>query len=179
MMQKSCFSFLFVLILNLVSKTLSAEAIPDLGLNCVAWKTTKVMFLVNMVYPVGTSCSVQVTRSPKGNELTEYKVIVPIASFDSGEKDRDKEVLKILKADMQSDIEIIGNITAKVPEQSITISVAGEKFTLPVKATIENNVLYVQANTQFSNLNMKAPSVLGGFIAKVKDILELHAKIEL
>ena len=68
--------------------------------HCVAWKTKKRMFLTRFLEPIGINCSLK-TQFKRDDSGFYIEVKVPIKGFDSKEPKRDKEILKILKSDLQ------------------------------------------------------------------------------
>lgn len=173
----------------LLSSAVSAAdlAVPT-NSHCVAWKTNKTLALVKRATAVGTSCKVSVTAIKKGDKLGA-EVAVPIASFDSKEKQRDAEVLKILEASKQPNVIFKTALLTEADWKKMLAKGSGPvKGTLyigkrpyPMSALVKVNqaggavVVSGKIVTKFTSLGIKPPVVgPGGSIAKVDDYLELH-----
>ncbi len=155
--------------------------------NCVAWKTKKTLFLVKSEEPVGINCSITLTVNSPSTGTKQVLVKVPIEKFDSGEVDRDKEVLLLLKADQQKDLEFLSKEipdaqwsdyrTGKMTMLQGTLKIAGESY--PVELQLRKAEDPAQAmlsgslETSFTAFKIPPPSVAGGLVAKVKDSLTL------
>ncbi len=158
------------------------------GKTCAAWKAKKRMFLVRTLEPVGISCDVKVSWLGEGNE-SRILIVVPINTFDSGEAERDQEVVKILGGDAHPDIKITSEfLTTEVRsefESGKTVTVKGEvelagrKVEKPFLVVRDpaGLVARVQLQTKFQEFQIEPPTVAGGAVAKVHDVLELHAQI--
>lgn len=165
-----------------------ASGVIGAGKHCVAWKTNKTLGLVKRVSPVGMNCNVTVKAVKKGKNYSA-EVYVPIRSFQSGEKDRDKAVLDILKAKVNP------NVVFKVDPLPLSSwqkmlkngsgPVRGKLYignqakplstTAKVRKRGKNIEVYGVVRTKFTTLGIKPPTVgPGGSIAKVDDYLELH-----
>lgn len=158
--------------------------------NCVAWKTYKRMFLVKSVAPVGISCKavVETSSSSAGKKVV---VKVPIASFDSGEPARDKDVEKTLGADRNP--EVIITTLPVTPEQSSALFSTGRaqleadlevngrtiRKAFAIELEPDRSSVYVKLGTTFTEMGIPAPTVAGGLVAKVRDTLELHGRLAL
>ena len=166
----------------------AASPVLKSGSHCVAWKTNKTLALVKRATAVGTSCNVTVKAVKSGANLGA-EISVPIASFSSGEKDRDKEVLKILEASKQPSLVFKVNPLSPAAWQAMLKNgsgpVKGNLFfgnrahpltaIAKVKKNGSNIEVYGDIVTKFSTLGIKPPVVgPGGSIAKVDDYLELH-----
>lgn len=170
----------------------SAVSAADLAVpansHCVAWKTNKTLALVKRATAVGTSCKVSVTAIKKGDKLGA-EVSVPIASFDSKEKQRDAEVLKILEASKQPNVLFKTALLTEADWKKMLAKGSGPvKGTLyigkrpyPMSALVNVSqaggavVVSGKIVTKFTSLGIKPPVVgPGGSIAKVDDYLELH-----
>jgi hypothetical protein len=156
--------------------------------HCVAWKTKKTMFLFKKLEPVGISCDVktEILKNEQGEPF--LNVSVPIKSFDSGETKRDNEVIKILKADKQSDLIFKTTEALKVYNSDKEfegvvkgeIIIGGDSFPLTFKVSKikDDGQFYYKglAVLKYTDLKIDPPSVAGGAVAKVKNYLELHFK---
>ncbi len=172
----------------LSSAVLAADLAVPPNSHCVAWKTNKTLALVKRATAVGTSCKVSVTAVKKGDKLGA-EVSVPIASFDSKEKQRDAEVLKILEASKQPSVIFKTALLTEADWKKMLAKGSGPvKGTLyigkrpyPMSALVKVNqaggavVVSGKIVTKFTQLGIKPPVVgPGGSIAKVDDYLELH-----
>ena len=165
-----------------------AAGVVGAGKHCVAWKTNKTLGLVKRVSPVGMNCNVTVKAVKVGAKYSA-EVIVPIRSFNSGEKDRDKEVLNILKANVSPNLVFkvdplpLGTWKAMLKKGSGPVRgklyIANKAKPLSTTAKIRKKgkviEVYGVVRTKFTALGIKPPVVgPGGSIAKVDDYLELH-----
>jgi polyisoprenoid-binding protein YceI len=161
---------------------------PDPAKPCVAWAASKRLFLFKTVAPIGVNCAVKLEAVPDkaGRRL---RVTVPIASFDSGEPERDKKVLEILKAGVQPDLVFLsdpykakewGELRAgKIGTIDGALRIAGADFPVSLSVIVSGGTAIGKIRTSFSALNMSAPTVAGGLVAKVADELELRYRIPL
>lgn len=156
--------------------------------HCVAWKTNKTLALVKRATAVGTSCQVTVKAIKKGDKYGA-EVSVPIASFDSQEKKRDQEVLKILDAVKQPNVIFKTAMLTEADWKRMVGKGSGPvKGTLyigkrpyPMSALVKVNqvgsdtIVSGKIVTKFTSLGIAPPMVgPGGSIAKVDDYVELH-----
>jgi polyisoprenoid-binding protein YceI len=173
----------------------SASAAPEFpeGQSCAAWKTKKRMFLVRSVEPVGISCELKVERNFNEShppQLQSLRISVPVASLNSGEAERDAEVVKLLKGESFPHIVIA---TEKLEPSAVEQFHKGEK--LQVRGRIEVGGQSIERNfsvqkdsqgfarvsleARFKDFGIQAPRVAGGVVAQVQDQLELHAQIQI
>lgn len=174
--------------LSVLENDIQAANVLSSGSHCVAWKTKKTLGLVKRVEPVGKSCSVTVKAVKHGGNKLGAEMSVPIRSFNSGDSDRDKEVLNILKAKIQPNIEFKTALLSESEWKKMlssgggsikgTLKVAGKSFATTLNAKVRNGgtkEVSGQITTKFTSLGIKPPEVgPGGSIAKVDDYLELH-----
>lgn len=164
----------------------AASSVLSSGSNCVAYKTKKTLALVKRVTVVGKSCKVKVKALKKGAKYGA-EVSVPIKSFDSKEKDRDKEVLNILKAKVQPDLLFKTDLLTKGQWEKMLkngrgavkgkLMIAKKSYPLTAIVKVKKGGTELSGNlvTKFSKVGVKPPSVgPGGSIAKADDYLELH-----
>ncbi len=169
--------------------SLAPRQVLQPGSHCVAWRTTKTLALVSQHEAVGTSCQVSVTAKAAGGSKYAATIAVPIGSFNSQEPDRDKEVLKILKASVQPNLLFTTQALSKAQWEALLakgqgtvkgqLAVGGRSFPLAAIVKIRKNggsiEVYGTIRTRFSAFGIKPPEVgPGGAIAKVPDYLELH-----
>lgn len=159
------------------------------GQNCVAYKTHKTLAMVAESQIIGMNCNVSVKALKTSNGLYSAEIQIPISGFDSKEKSRDKEVAKILKANINPNLIIkvtpLPATTWKSMLSTGSGTVHGQLYIgnapQPVSATIHlaksGNHLEVYGSiiSKFSSFGIKPPEVgPGGMIAKAADYLELH-----
>jgi hypothetical protein len=158
--------------------------------SAVAWRTEKKMFLFKSEAPVGINSEIKTSVSRDGGVRT-VKVIIPIAKFNSGEPDRDKDVIAVLKGDIQPELEYTsarideetwqGLLSGKIKSLGGSLKLGNElfplEFTISTSGTGTDQLIEGVTETKFSYLKVPAPSVGGGVVAKVKDELSLHLHI--
>lgn len=188
--QISQFAFGVVFIGLIAVATLATSAEPEFppGQSCAAWKTKKRMFLVRSVEPVGVSCDLKVQRT-SAEVGWGLQISIPVASFNSGEAERDAEVVKLLKGDGHPNILISSETLApQLIEQfhkgesvqvSGRIEVGGKAIERSFTVLKDKQgFARVSLKTQFKDFDLEPPQVAGGVVAKVRDDLELHAQIQ-
>ena len=157
------------------------------GKSAVAWKTKKRLFLVKNVEPVGFNTAI--SFSVKNVDQSKVILIsIPIDQFDSGEPARDKEVIKILKGDIQPVLLFTSDPMSEALEKSLNqaqfvgelkgeFKIGGKPFKVSFNTVTVNDsrgaVLEGELHTTFSQFEISPPSVAGGLVAKVKDDLTL------
>jgi len=182
--------FLFFSLVSAVFATsLPSRQVLQQGSHCVAWRTTKTLALVSQHEVVGVSCQVSVTAKSAAGEKYSATVSIPINSFNSQEADRDKEVLKILKASVQPNLLFTTQAFSKAQWEALLakgqgtvkgrLAVGGRSFPLAAIVKIRKNggsiEVYGTIRTRFTAFGIQPPEVgPGGAIAKVPDYLELH-----
>ena len=159
--------------------------------HCVAWKTKKRMFLTHFIEPIGVNCSIKAQFKKEGSGFF-IEVSAPIKSFDSKEPKRDKEIIKILKADIQPTL-IIRTKSYSLKEwksdwksnkfkNKITIEIGKKRFPLIIEAQKyeerKSFILRGKVVTKFSHLSLSPPSFAWGLITRVSDYLELHYNLD-
>lgn len=185
------------------SKTILAAAVLALGAvvpaaaqvpgfapdkTCVAWKTRKRLFLLKKLEPAGVSCAVKVEAVPE-KDARRLRVVVPIASFDSGEPARDKHVLEILKASVQPELVFLSKPYGAKEWSDLRegrsaalegeLRIGGADYPVSLSAAAGDGAASGSVKTRFDAFNIPAPSVAGGLVAKVADELELSYRIPL
>lgn len=157
--------------------------------SCVAWEAKKTMFLFRKVQPVGRNCAAKV-RFAEGVSDGSYRieVEVPIAAFDSGEPDRDKDVAVLLKSEEDPNLLVY---TSDLPLERwrslmvdsgkvdgyLRIGKSDHPIEIPIK--IDNEIIQGSVETSFSALSLQAPEVALGVVASVEDALTLHFNLPL
>lgn len=160
--------------------------------HCAAWKTEKRLALVSTVVPIGRNCNIVVEFKSNGDKQYFVNVIMPINKFDSESKSRDSEVQKILGADKIADLSFVSeSLTLPKWEDLLshqTAQISGvlswHEKSYPVTFDVElsrvDEKLFARGRFigKFSYFNLEPPLVMGGIVAKVRDVLELHFKID-
>ena len=183
--------FMAAAVVALLAANAGAVPFPD-GKACAAWKTKKTMFLFHKVEPVGMKCAVKASIEADGANR-RLRVTVPIAAFDSGAPNRDKQVVLILNAAVQPDLLFLSRPYAAAEWDALKVSkgaavegelsISGKKF--PVKAPFEfvgegaDAAAVGSFVTSFSAFSIVPPAVGGGLVAQVQDYLELHYRVPL
>ena len=160
--------------------------------HCVAWKTKKKILIFKSLEPVGINCSIKAKFKRKD---TGYyiEVSVPIEKFDSNEPMRDKEVSKILKANIRPNLIIETEahslqhwkfqLKSNNFKNNLNIKIANRSFILETNAKREEKkgLITVKGKviTSFSSLSLKPPGFAWGLITKVSDYLELYYNIDI
>jgi hypothetical protein len=153
--------------------------------HCVAWKTSKRMFLVSNSSPIGKNCGIE-TEALKIKSDFQLKGIVPVGKFDSGEPSRDSEVEIMLGGELHPNIIIeseplsLGKLKQLLKEEQLVngfLTVKGKKNPISIKIkalqTDKEIIYFGSMKTSFSSLGVEPISVVGGVVAKVQDELEL------
>ena len=162
------------------------------GKACVAWKVRKTMFLFRTIEPVGMNCAVRAVVVNDGG-LRRLRVSVPIAAFDSGAPRRDKEVLQILKADIQPEIEFLSRSYMPGEWESLRgeggktiegeLRIGRTRYPIAAPFAIVGEGPDAAAAglilTSFSAFSITPPTVGGGLVAQVADYLEFHYRVPL
>jgi polyisoprenoid-binding protein YceI len=162
------------------------------GDHCVAYRVEKTMFFVKGVEVVGRNCDISAQILPEVGGLYRIEVNIPIDKFSSGEAERDKDVRKILKADVKPEMTFRSKAltTAQWNELLVTkdfvlegeLSI-GEKF-YPLKVIANHEMgeptgnIDGVAKATFSDFELKPPKVGGGVIAKTKKNIELDFHLQ-
>jgi hypothetical protein len=158
------------------------------GSHCVAYKVIKTMFLVSNSTVVGKNCDVSAQVLPEVGGLYHIEVNVPARSFKSGDLDRDKDVLEILRAKERPELTFRSKALngeewrllfskKEFPiEGNLYIGPNAFPITLQVeyKALEKSAEVIGRANVKFQDFAIKPPKVGGGLVAKSKPDFELH-----
>ncbi len=158
--------------------------------SAVAWQTEKRMFLVKNTEPLGMNTDVQVEVIKNGEDQV-IRATIPINKFNSGDQTRDKDVVQILKGDVQPNLEFTSRSLSSLEYQDLKagklkdlsgiLKIGGQDF--PVKFDIamsgEGGAQIVDGSLHatFTQFKIDPPSVGGGLVAKVQDKLKLHLHI--
>lgn len=146
------------------------------------------MFLVSSGTVIGRNCDISAQVLPEVGGLYHIEVNIPIRSFQSGDSDRDEDVMKSLQAEVRP--EMTFRTKAKSAESwrelfaRANFDLEGElqigknSFPLRVSARYlegeEGAEVDGLAKVRFSDFEIAPPKVAGGMIAKTKQELELH-----
>lgn len=176
---------LFLLLTFLMTSVIADEFNPPSDSSYVAWKTRKRMFLFKEVIPIGVSKNINIKKSVNN----DFTIIIPKDSFDSGDSDRDKEVVLILKGKKNPNIEFnfnlskldiinlksgdLKNIKGKLNATDSPIDVT---FSISINKD-NKEAIDVKYEGSFSHFGIKPPKVAGGAVAKVYDELTLMGTI--
>ncbi len=180
-------SLLLVLFVGAVSAA-PDDVLFSEGSHCVAYKVIKTMFLVSNDTVVGKNCDVSAQVLPEVGGLFHIEVSIPARSFNSGDPDRDKDVLKILRAKERPELTFRSKaltvdawraLFAKKDfplEGQLYIGPNAFPITLQVeyKALEKSAEVLGRAKVKFQDFAMKPPKVGGGLVAKSKPDFELH-----
>lgn len=162
------------------------------GSHCVAYKAVKTMFLVSNDTVVGKNCDVSAQVLPEVGGLYHIEVNVPVRSFNSGDTDRDKDVLKILKADERPELTFRSKAFSAAQwhelfakkefplEGELFIGAKGFPLTMQVRYLDKNESAEVDgtAHVRYQDFEIKPPKVAAGIVAKAKPDLELHFHLQ-
>ncbi|MCC7406377.1 MAG: YceI family protein [Bdellovibrionales bacterium] len=188
---KSFKAFVLLLSLAAVFAGARAEILSSEESHCVAYKTRKTLFLVRSVDVVGKNCQVssQVLPELGGRYLIEVRI--QAGAFESGESERDRDVVKILKADKFQELIFRTSAWPALQWEQLfrqNSFVLGGELTIagaahPVQASVrlirsgEAVVASGVITTQFKELGIEPPKLGMGILAQVKDNLELHFQL--
>ncbi len=149
---------------------------------CVAWKTSKRLFLVKRLDPVGVNCAVTVEAVTE-KDSRRLRVRVPIAAFDSGDLKRDSHVAQILGAETRPELVFLSRPLAakdwaalregKTPELEGVLAVRGADYPVTLSVAVAGGTVSGSARTSYRAFKLEPPSVAGGIVAKVAEELEL------
>ena len=155
----------------------------------VAWKTKKKMFLVKTVEPVGVNTSIKMTKKVFGEGQFKIRFDIPIDKFNSGEPKRDEEVVKILKGDKQANLIFTTEVLdydrfEKIMTQSVSkvtgdLQIGGKSNSITLNLKKNGAFLDGRLKTTFTAFGIEPPTVAGGAVAKVQDMLILMAHLKL
>lgn len=184
-MKKNLINFLIILGFGISQVYAQSVELPKQE-NCVAWKTSKRLFLVKNQDPVGVNCKIQ-TKIDKTKEGFVFEGNFPIQSFDSGEPARDEHIRELLEEKTQNSLVFISDAISsdewtKKKATSFDLSGILKKGNKDYRITFQVTKQVVDgiplwkglSKTKFTALGMEPPNVAGGLVAKVRDELELH-----
>ncbi len=159
----------------------------EAGSHCVAYKVQKTMFLIKSDTVVGRNCEVSAQVLPEIGGLYRIEVNVPVRSFNSGDPDRDKDVLKLLHAQDRADLTFRSGAFSREQWRQLfakkdfqlegRLYIGNEAY--PVTLNVEYNdrdalaEVRGEATVKFTDFAMKPPRVGGGLVAKSKPEFQL------
>jgi hypothetical protein len=160
----------------------------EAGSHCVAYRVNSTVFFVKSNTVTGRNCDVAAQVLPEVGGLYHIEVNIPIRSFDSGDDERDRDVIKILKADKRPELTFISESLSPekwrelfgrdefdlqgrllIGEKSFSV-----KFSSKYTRGDDADEIDGRAKVRFQDFDLKPPRVAGGVFAKVKPDLELH-----
>lgn len=169
-----------------------SPGILDTGAHCVAYRVTKTSFLISKSAVVGKNCDVSAQVLPEVGGLYHIEVNVPIRGFNSGDQERDADVMKILRINERADLTFKtkpmkaedwrGLFEQPVFEIDGELSIGTREY--PVKLTLRYRESEREAEVDgfgkvtFKDLGLKPPAVAGGFLVKAKEDIELHFRLQ-
>jgi hypothetical protein len=181
----------FLLLLATAAVADEGGEVFEPGDHCVAYRTIKEMWFGSEVEVVGRSCEVsaKLVSVDAGSQIV---VSVPIKSLRSGNMLRNGSVADLLGVKLQLDLRFISDpIDADALRDDIargsfvlpgTLSL-GEKpypvdFPLEIVEHGGKRVVKGRLETTFEAFNVEVPTVMGGFIAKPHEELELIVHLD-
>jgi len=159
----------------------------DDGSHCVAYQVEKTMFLVKSDVVVGKNCDVSAQVLPEVGGLYHIEVNVPVRGFNSGDTDRDQDVLKILQAEVRPELTFRSKAFSGDQWREMfarkNFPLEGQLYIGQNSYPLTLNVAYVdkensaevhgRAQVKFQDFALKPPKVGGGIVAKSKSEFEL------
>ena len=161
--------------------------------SCVAYRTEKTFFFVRTVTVVGKNCDMSAEVIPEPGDKFHIEMTVPISGFESGEIERDRDVAKLLKADISKSLNYVSeSISLGVWKEKIAeghFSLEGQLFIgkKPYPITIEidrkkaedgEEVFLGVSKSKFKSFGIDPPALFAGIGAKVSSKLELLFKLQ-
>lgn len=162
------------------------------GSHCVAYQVEKVFLFIKTQTVVGKNCDVSAQVLPELGGLYHIEVNIPIRSFRSGDTERDKDVMRILRAEERPELtfrskslssenwrelfskknfDLEGDLT--IGENSFPLKIAIDYVDTDERAEVEG-----YAKVKFADFNLKPPTIAGGIIVKSKPDLELFIRLQ-
>lgn len=158
----------------------------------MAYKAEKVMFFLSSSEVVGKNCDVSAQVLPEIGGLYHIEVNIPVRSFNSGDSERDHDVMKILKADerpeltfrtkamtaeewkklfAKSDFDIEGELM--IGKKSFPLKIRSKYIVKDDNAEVDGH-----ARVRYADFDITPPTVVGGVVAKAKPEFELHFHLQ-
>lgn len=172
--------------------TSAVSSLLEEGAHCVAYRAERVLFFLSSAPVIGRNCEVSAQVLPEIGGLYHIEVNVPVQGFSSGDKERDHDVMRVLKAEerpeltfrtkamtaekwkelfRRQDFEIEGELT--VGTKSYPLKMKSHYAEKTGAAEIDGSAL-----VHFEDFGLKPPKVMAGVVAKAKSQLELHFRLQ-
>ncbi|MFK7826966.1 MAG: YceI family protein [Oligoflexales bacterium] len=188
MRMKANFKVIMIFFGMLISCMMGASEGSDASSNWVKWHAKKRMFLLSNQEPVGINTKIEVSLVPdKQNYL--LRIEIPLAEFNSDEADRDAEVVKMLKGDLNKNLVFQSRSYSQAELNGMLKTVShtipgklriGEKWhDLKFTVEIKEHLLTGSMESKLSSLDIEPPSMLGGLMVKVDDYIKLSVQLNL
>jgi polyisoprenoid-binding protein YceI len=185
---RTCLAILLVLVARYVMASPAGTPVLAEGTHCVAYRAQKTMLLLRTQEVVGRNCDISAQVLPEVGGLYHIEVNIPLRSFQSGETDRDKEVMKILLSDQRPELTFRSRaLTAEGWRELFAksefelegyLSIGNKTFPLKLAARYsersESAEVEGLAQVRFSDFDLRPPKIVGGLLVKTKPELELH-----
>lgn len=179
---------LLFLLLSPFSISAAGLSLLEEGAHCVAYRVKKTTLFVKSDEVVGRNCDVSAQVLPEVGGLYHIEVNIPIRSFSSGDSERDRDVMKILKSEERAELTFKSTSRSASSWRELFAQkdfvMEGELFigdkSFPVKMNSryqespDNAEIDGLATMKFQDFGIKPPKVGGGILASVKPDLELH-----
>jgi len=193
MQRFSTRGFAFLLLLAAPSLAPADEVVFGPGDHCVAYRTIKDMWFGSEVEVIGRSCEVdaKLMAAPTGAG-SQVVVSVPIKSLRSGNMLRNGTVADLLGVKLQPDLRFTSNaidvvtLRGGISRGSFVLPGTlhlGEKpypvdFPLALVEQDGRRSITGRLETTFAAFDIEVPTVMGGFIAKPHDEVELIVHLD-
>ena len=175
-----------ILLFSLI--TWASASVLQTGDHCVAYKAEKKIFLIKTVTVIGKNCDVSSQVIPQVDGSYAIEMSVPVLSFHSGEPERDRDVVKVLKGDVESNLVFrSAPMTADQWKEKIKVGafplkgeleIGKESYPVEAQITVAKAADGFEADgiikAKFKDFKMDPPKMFGGMMASVKQDLELH-----
>lgn len=177
-----------LLMLALLSAHASTDSsIIEEGSHCVAYKVEKTMFFFKNGSVVGRNCDVSAQVLPEVGGLYHIEVNIPIRSFNSGDPDRDKDVVKILRGEQKPELTFRSKAFTADQWKDLfakksfaldgELSIGDTSFPLSLNVEYSEKPglaeVHGEAKVRFEDFQLRPPKVGGGVVAKSKPEFEL------
>jgi len=161
------------------------------GKNCVAYRAKKQWTYLVTRKVVGQTCDVTAQVIPELGDKFHIEIEIPVQSFNSGEVERDRDVMKILKG--RSHPNLVFRSHSR-PQSEWREMYKRKRFVIEGQLMIGGNPRPVYADvalletsngvevdgiveTGFKQLDLKPPQLVGGVLVRVKNELQLHVHL--
>jgi polyisoprenoid-binding protein YceI len=130
---------------------------------------------LHTVYGVSQQVSSQINLADNGKTIRQVTVSVPVQTFDSGNRARDRDMMKVTEADRYPDVTFS---SSNIREQDGMLQVSGsltfhgitKEISFPARQTWQSGEMVVNGefNISLDAYGVKRPSIFG---MKVRDVL--------